>query len=91
MKCKIKHHNDSHFPGTVSQSVHLAQYSIHLACRKKPQRRNVVLHFSSHEPSRNRSIQTLFPTMFNSGPPVKASAVLTHPSNNQGCHAGPRL
>lgn len=49
MKCKIKHHNDSHFPGTVSQSVLLAQYSIHLACQIKPQRRNVVLHFSSHE------------------------------------------
>lgn len=29
--------------------------------------------------------------MLISGPPVTASAVLTHPSSNQGCHAGPRL
>lgn len=29
--------------------------------------------------------------MLNYGPSVTASAVLTHPSNNQGCHAGPRL
>lgn len=62
MKCKIKHHNDSHIAGTVSQSLLLAQY-LYTSHAKKTQRQSFVLHFSPyelvlllHRPSRKRKL-----------------------------------